>query len=551
MKNLDVVFLVLIVIISFYLIYLKITNKNDLTGNSMLILGILLLAFSTYLIHQSNRKKTTELKNVTEKVEKLSEMIRGEQIEKGEILFDIGDSKEINFIYGRKNIPFRVSENEDENFEHTLESFHISTGSSSEYNENDKAKLDFLKNKGINLGNSSIKSMFYLDHPFTFFIKKNLIALSSIIRDEDNNIVFEMDKGDWALKKNNNFSINYDETAIELIDSKGYVRFQIEIIENTLIYKGLLYKNEGVWVFSDAITDGKVFISNDTPNFEYHLDNLASKNLRIFKHVGSKYLKTRVTNKNLKRRYERLRHKKILEVRRIFNDYSGLSVKEIGNKTREFINNLKKLNERWKTYPEIPELREGESSEQIFLKHNQKMIDDYKKNFNTEAISLRYELDYRTKNLNSNLYIEDFYYRISWTTPEEIIKDLETLLFFVENIKDYSQLSNFELKKKNDELIEKLKTLIEKYGESYYTSNDFFDAYDKDIKIELISILFQIKNKKGIIDPNFRYHEYEKYESYIFRFDLFRSDLGISGYKLYDIVPQLESYSDFLTKLKD
>ena len=76
------------------------------------------------------------------------------------------------------------------------------------------------------------------------------------------------------------------------------------------------------------------------------------------------------------------------------------------------------------------------------------MEKEYKDNFKIEAISLKYELDYRTKNQNSNSFIEDFYERINFTTPKEVIKDLETLLFLVENKKDYSQLSNLELKKK-------------------------------------------------------------------------------------------------------
>ena len=123
------------------------------------------------------------------------------------------------------------------------------------------------------------------------------------------------------------------------------------------------------------------------------------------------------------------------------------------------------------------------------------------------------------------------------------MKDLETLLFFLENNKDYSKLSNFELKEKIDLIIKNLDILAKKYGDNYYISKDFMTEYEQNIKKELISLLFQIKNKKGIVGSYFENYEYQKYENYLLKSEHF-------GYSFNNLIPELETYSKILVQLK-
>ena len=98
------------------------------------------------------------------------------------------------------------------------------------------------------------------------FIKfnKNDVLVSLVLNDKNGNRIIEIIDGEWALNKSNNFSINYDERALEIIDIQGLVVFQVELIGNNFEFKGIYYSSNEVQIYN---SDGLLMLAYDSEDF--------------------------------------------------------------------------------------------------------------------------------------------------------------------------------------------------------------------------------------------------------------------------------------------
>ena len=125
------------------------------------------------------------------------------------------------------------------------------------------------------------------------FIKfnKNDVLVSLVLNDKNGNRIIEIIDGEWALNKSNNFSINYDERALEIIDIQGLVVFQVELIGNNFEFKGIYYSSNEVQIYN---SDGLLMLAYDSEDFNRKFINNAWAIDRIFVHHGSNYLGKRM-----------------------------------------------------------------------------------------------------------------------------------------------------------------------------------------------------------------------------------------------------------------
>ncbi|MEW4925593.1 hypothetical protein [Algibacter sp. 2305UL17-15] len=122
---------------------------------------------------------------------------------------------------------------------------------------------------------------------------ENSILVSAFIKDKEGNIVIHMENGEWALNKTSNFSINYDETALEIINKKGLIALQISLTDNIFLLQGIIFKKANVVVFTDKFAST---YSYKNKNLEEELFKQTIGTPRLFKHYGENYLGQRLSN---------------------------------------------------------------------------------------------------------------------------------------------------------------------------------------------------------------------------------------------------------------
>jgi len=127
--------------------------------------------------------------------------------------------------------------------------------------------------------------------PFSMLIKNNKFLVSLKIKDRNGNLIFDLNRGEWAINKNAVFSVNYDSLGIEVIDREGNVILQIDLIKNRFKVIGTFFESDGVTLIHPQLL-AKVLYS-DT-NYEIRLKEFQMNIKRKFIHFGEDYLGKRL-----------------------------------------------------------------------------------------------------------------------------------------------------------------------------------------------------------------------------------------------------------------
>ncbi|MEZ4968097.1 MAG: hypothetical protein R2814_00240 [Flavobacteriaceae bacterium] len=228
----------------------KLSSNTNKTTNKVLELSKTLDSNTVNISRIS-----TEISGIASKTNQLTNIILNEQREKGAIKFKVPNTR--NFLL---NLGGNIVAKSRKAFE---EGFII---------------------KFFNVG----------ELPIYLQIDGDDLLVSAVLKDRKRNIILEMDNNEWALDKSSNFSINYDESALEIIDSRGLISLQIQLIGNQFIFKGIVFQYKtGVIIFTDKVAS---LMSYDSEDFEKKLFDEMIQTPRLFKHVGADYLGKRVTN---------------------------------------------------------------------------------------------------------------------------------------------------------------------------------------------------------------------------------------------------------------
>lgn len=153
----------------------------------------------------SNTNSITEvtkaISEVAIKTNQISNLIKNEQREKGKLVFDIDDQN-----YNQYNVKFG--------------------GLTTVFT---KEELKKGKSSGVN------------DIVFATKMKDGKFVFSLKLYNQYGNIIFDMEEGQWALKRSDVFSVNYDSKGVEIIDKQGNVILQIDLFENEFRISGTFF----------------------------------------------------------------------------------------------------------------------------------------------------------------------------------------------------------------------------------------------------------------------------------------------------------------------
>ncbi|WP_178988472.1 hypothetical protein [Winogradskyella schleiferi] len=288
---------------------------------------------------------TNEISNITKSTNIVSGIIKNEQRQKGILKLKKSKFKKFEIVYGNNM-----------------------------FLEKSLTELE----KGIELGDNMLKiKNFSKEFKFSVKFSGDDILISGILHEKNGTRVIELKDGEWALNKASVFSINYDDTAIEIIDNDGYVLLQIEVIKNKIYFKGIFYSNTMAVVFNDGIQS----VSLDSEDFEQNLKSKVSTITRIFKHTGENYLGVRNPEvvRERKKRIEIINE----ELLQNYNELSNLILIDI---TSKFVNKYSLLFNN--TRNEMINLIKQNNMSKADIVH-EKMMTEYESSIRAEAIKLR------------------------------------------------------------------------------------------------------------------------------------------------------------------
>lgn len=130
------------------------------------------------------------------------------------------------------------------------------------------------------------------DYNLTLRLENNKIYISGVFRSYDGKLVAEMKDNEWEINPTNYFRRNYDDHGLEVIDSDGITKFQIEFTNSNTVQIGGIFvdKTKVTWLSSIMaafiVYPGKIDVD--------HMIKNADRVPNIFLYPSDKYLGKRV-----------------------------------------------------------------------------------------------------------------------------------------------------------------------------------------------------------------------------------------------------------------
>lgn len=122
-------------------------------------------------------------------------------------------------------------------------------------------------------------------------MKDGKFVFSLKLYNQYGNIIFDMEEGQWALKRSDVFSVNYDSKGVEIIDKQGNVILQIDLFENEFRISGTFFAIDHVSLMTPKLLTRLFY--NDM-NFSSNLNHFYGMLNRKFVHYGENYLGKRL-----------------------------------------------------------------------------------------------------------------------------------------------------------------------------------------------------------------------------------------------------------------
>lgn len=292
--------------------------------DSSLILGVSILvigtAWGTYLIHVSNRKANTkriemleqtftnqnnelkrqseEIKSLTDRVDSNLELVKGISNETNNIASDV-----LNTADKLDKTTTSISEISQSIKALSESSNEITRLINDEIREKGTLKLIIPKHPrytfaiGSNVWNISREELEQglqitvpnanIRLPVTLKIKEDELFVWTELRSRTAHLMVFIAENNWGLNKGENFSINFDDKGLEVIDTMGFVLFQINLVNNLLSIHLIQFTPTGVVFVTQR---GIHTVPYDDENYAAKYGRYAAQTLAIFKHHGAGYL---------------------------------------------------------------------------------------------------------------------------------------------------------------------------------------------------------------------------------------------------------------------
>lgn len=258
-------------------------------------------------------------------------------------------------------------------------------------------------------------------------LKENTILISTSVYDYDDNLIIELNEGKWALNKSDYFSINYDSTGLEIINKKGHIQFQLDLVDDVIILNGIYYKGNNINILSKGL-----FVKENTPANSAIITDIISKLDRNFKHLGDDYLGIRSEIYLNNEESRLLRIEKIKDRKAELSKLSNTELIANGNSW------IKTLEEFYSKEMEIiKKANFSKNSKGVIKKDFKPLFSDinekYRSSYMVPTVALKYELLSRNVdgNQSNNYEIETFYSYSSYEMSNfnnNIIEELSDLI---------------------------------------------------------------------------------------------------------------------------
>lgn len=273
-------------------------------GIAVLVLGTFI---GTYLIHYSNRKANTtriealentftkqnkDLKGLSTKLNNTADSINEISKQTNTIAEEVlGSSKKLN------ETTERISQISNTIEELSRTNNQIVNTIRSEHKEKGSIKLNIPKsekyiiNIGMNTWAISRETLLMgtpitlpsIKLPIVLKIEEDELLILLELRDRNFNLILNIIKNEWVLNRSSIFSLNYDENALEILDEKGFVTFQLNIIKNQIFISMILQNPEEIiFIGGNGINTAKY----EDPETNITATNYFRTTGRIFKHQG-------------------------------------------------------------------------------------------------------------------------------------------------------------------------------------------------------------------------------------------------------------------------
>ncbi|MCB0748781.1 MAG: hypothetical protein KDC90_15075 [Ignavibacteriae bacterium] len=290
-------------------------------------------------------------------------------------------------------------------------------------------------------------------------LRNDELLISIKLYDFFGNIISEINENDWAVGSNI-FSKNWNDEALEIIDIRGNVAFQISLKDNRIIIRGILPLTSGVMIMTDDIFTTLSYNREDLQK----AINYSKDIKRLFEHTGSDYLrskvpltkaeqdelkKTKETNARIKSKIKKF---KKLNKEQLFLEASSL-VKEI----RELLSDYEKENCKIMYSANSEKLSQDDFFD--YKKNKQSKLSevtmsDYIKKYNAKSIAIKKVLDTKIDKSKYSLLNKEV---LDFENPTNII----SLNNIVDEIEIMSKILVLKPNSKREEIQQKGQKLID------------------------------------------------------------------------------------------
>ncbi|MFH1101385.1 MAG: hypothetical protein V1726_05050 [Methanobacteriota archaeon] len=106
----------------------------------------------------------------------------------------------------------------------------------------------------------------------TIWIENGKLKISTILRNENGEIVAELKANEWQVNPNLIFDRNFDDTAIEVINTKGDVVLQADLVERCVKFVGYFYREDGWQIAVGPSETGGGYIELRPPGEEIQMN---------------------------------------------------------------------------------------------------------------------------------------------------------------------------------------------------------------------------------------------------------------------------------------
>jgi hypothetical protein len=108
---------------------------------------------------------------------------------------------------------------------------------------------------------STYDTTYFKKTKFRAWIEDKKLLIDADLKNDEGRLIARIERNEWTIKSNEVFDKNFDDNAIEILDSYGDIVFQVDLVDrNHILLRGIFYGNDSTFVLLNEL-NGAPFIS--------------------------------------------------------------------------------------------------------------------------------------------------------------------------------------------------------------------------------------------------------------------------------------------------